>query len=291
MPADAKAAPVSPNPEPASSLKAEPPCSRQEAPIRVAAHTPGPHAEGRTAGQQSQVHHRHHRKAPAGASHADVPRLHQLNAVPLPEPSRGPCSRPSPSARHLVPNPLPFPARVGLSAGPHAAAARPDNKASHAPYTVQHRTLTSTDAQTPQQAQPALGPPAALPIAGPSRGGGRTRGEAPSRALPRRAAARERRHQTFANGTGRAAGHVSVGLSAAALAVVLSVRRLTNSFRRAWRGFRAGRSPNVWPAGESHRQGRNAGPHAAASRPDKNVFHAPGTIRQRPPLSTDAQTP
>ena len=135
------------------------------------------------------------------------------------------------------------------------------------------------------------GPPAALPVAGPSRGGGRTRGVLPSRALPHRTTAtRERRHQTFANGTGpargscaasRSAGHVSVNSSAAALAAVLSVRRLSTSLRRAWRGFR-GRSP-AWRlavrrrlAGERHRQGRNVGP-----KPGKSAFPARQSIQKR----------
>jgi len=135
------------------------------------------------------------------------------------------------------------------------------------------------------------GPPAALPVAGPSRGGGRTRGGNPSRALPHRAAAtRERRHQTFANGTGpargrcaasRSAGHVSVSSSAAAPAAVLSVLRLSTSLRRAWRGF-LGRSParrlavRRRLAGERHRQGRTAGP-----KPGKSALPARQSIQKR----------
>ena len=85
------------------------------------------------------------------------------------------------------------------------------------------------------------------PRSRPNQAGGRTRGENPSRALPRKATARRgRRLQTFTKGggpacgncaAGRADGHVSGGLPAVALAAVLSVRRRANIFRIALRAF------------------------------------------------------
>ena len=87
--------------------------------------------------------------AAAVASLADASRRHQLNVVPpvlvriprplQPDPDMIPCPQPP-----LIPC-----VGAGLSAGLHAAAVRPDDKASHAPCTVQHRILPSTDAQTP----------------------------------------------------------------------------------------------------------------------------------------------
>ena len=92
------------------------------------------------------------------ASLADASRLHQLNVVPpvlvrIPRPLQ-----PDPDTISCPQSP-PIPCvGAGLSAGLHAAAARPDNKASHAPCTVQHRTPPSTDAQAPKEARPAPGP-------------------------------------------------------------------------------------------------------------------------------------
>ena len=205
---------------------------------------------------------------------------HQLSAVP-PVLGRAASSASGPGP-DIMPNITPpIFARVRACAQDHARAACPDCKASHADCTVQHRTPPSTDAQTPEQARPAQGPPAALPVAGPSRGGGRTRGGNPSRALPRKAAAtRGGRHQTFTIGTGparcsiaisRPDGHALVDFSAAAVAVVLSVRRPPNSCRRALREFQ-------WRSAARRLAGRRASPpgpacrHQAGSKPGKSAF-------------------
>ena len=75
--------------------------------------------------------------AATGPSCADAHRRHQLNAV---LPAR---AMPRPLQPSLVPTSCPKSTSIpcvgaGLSVGLHAAASRPDNKASHAPCTVQH---------------------------------------------------------------------------------------------------------------------------------------------------------
>ena len=204
--------------------------------------------------------------------HRDLPPLtpvvqttacrHQLNAAPL-----GGAAPPA-----LQPAPLPASCPESSStpcagAGPHAAA--------------------SIDATT-KQARPALGPPAALPVAGPSRGGGRTRG-----VLTRKATAtRGRRLQMFTNETGpacdgcaasRAAGHASGGVPAVALAVVPPVCRLPNSFKRALREFqrrsttrRLAMRKRRRLAGVRHRQVRNAG-----SNPEESAYRPRQSTRER----------
>ena len=154
---------------------------------------------------------------------------------------------PQPASRALQPAPVATScpeSSPSPCAGPHAAAARPDSNVSF------------------DRRNDEASPPAALPVAGPSRGGGRTRGVLPSRALPRKATAtRVCRLQTFTNGAGpargrgaasRADGPVSGGLPAAALAAALSVRRPPNAFGRALRDCCGGQPPGVlqgaWPA-------------------------------------------
>ena len=170
--AEAKAAPVSPNPEPAPSWKAGPPCPRQEARHTecepCTPHTPKSARPADKPGPSPPPS-----RPPLLASVAQTPtHRHQLNAVPPGQSSAaGTTAGPGPDNLAKIIPPL-------------SARVRARTTASHTPCTVQQRAQPSTDAQMTKQTRPAQGPPAALPAAGPSRGGGRTRGETPSRALP-----------------------------------------------------------------------------------------------------------
>ena len=204
---------------------------------------------------------------------------HQLNAVPPAGVAPFPCSWPR--SRHRARDHPPRSLRV---CGPAPRA--PRGRVAPAPCTVRQQAPSSPDAPTSEQARPALGPPAALPVAGPSRGGGRARGKNPSRALLRKAAVtRGRRLQTFTNGTGptrgdggasRAAGHVSGGLSAVALAVVPSGRMTPTS------------PSEPGATVTSHRSLRPSTRAPAAQLLQKGIARVPVKVNHQAPCSAQA---